>query len=352
MHSKTHKSVFLARTPLQMLICNEAQRHFCIGSSNSTLVLLTDYKPSFEQIGKNIVANQWHKVHKVFWAMAKKNGPFVLIQKVVGLLRLYWLTVRNNQIDNLFIGHIDDVWMRFFVRRVRAQNIVLLEDGVATLRIADRRYGSSVHSYFPLHQNKPSKGFFRNSIFEDKVLGDQNVTLKLLTFFTAYNDIKVNGVDHIVENKFLNLREKAVKNQETTNQVWFIGQPLVERGIITKNELLELLTKVKNRWGLGCEYFYVIHRSERTPQYLDEIGYKTISFDNPIEVVLTQQQQLPRVIGSVNSAALINSIKILGDANVEFFFCKLSQRFYRSHPDSKRILEYYRNHTSMECISL
>jgi hypothetical protein len=352
MRSKGALSVFLARTPLQFLICNEAQQQFGISPNQSTLLLFTDFTPSLSQVNNNLNANQWLRVHRVFGAVAKKNGPMVLLQKAVGLLRLYWLTVRYKQVDTLFVGHIDDVWMRFFVRRVKAKNTVLLEDGIATLRIAARRYGSSVNGPFPLHQNKPGKGFFRNNIFEERVLGNQNVTFRSLTFFTAYNSIEVSAHDRIVENGFLCLKEQAVKNQVPVNEVWFIGQPLVERGIITKEELIALLAKVKNRWGSTYEYFYVIHRSERPPQYLGEVGYKTISFDNPIEVVLTQLQSLPRVIGSVNSAALINTSKLLSETETKFFYCQLSQSFYSSRPDSKRILEYYQTHTSMECISL
>jgi hypothetical protein len=350
MRSKGAQSIFLARTPLQLLICNEAQQQFGIGPNQSALVLFTDFIPSLSQVNNNLIASQWFKVHRVFFAGTKKNGPMVLLLKALGLLRLFCLTVRYKHIDTLFIGHIDDVWMRFFVKRVKAKNTVLLEDGIATLAIAARRYGSNENDPFPLHQNKPGKGFFRNNIFEERLLGNQNVTLSSLTFFTAYKSIEVNAHDRIVENRFLCLKEKAVRKQVPVNEVWFIGQPLVERGIISKKEIIALLTKVKNRWGSTNEYFYVIHRSERSPQYLNEVGYKTISFDNPIEVVLTQQHGLPRVIGSVNSSALINLLKLQNETKL--FYCQLSQSFYSSRPDSRRILEYYQKHTNMDCISL
>lgn len=342
------KSVFLARTPLQVINCNEAKKEFNINDSHSVLILFTDYKPSLTQILNNIHYQNWKKVHCLFQIFDKKNKLLFIFQKFVGLIKLLSLSRRYNNCEYLFVGHIDDAWMRFIIKRVKYKKLVLLEDGVATIDIAGRRLNSSLNSEFPMPPGKKSRKIFGNDSFEYYLLGKQRLILRQITFFTAYNNILISPQDELIENRFSHLKSNKKPDQVKKREVWFIGQPLLERGIISKDDFKGILQRIKKVWRNGYSYFYVAHRSSRIPNAIYEEGFSLLRFDDPIEKVLVTNNSIPGVIGSVNSAALLNISKIFYPEEVKLFFIEFRPEYYRQNPASKKILDYYRNFTKME----
>lgn len=352
MPKRNIKSLFLVRTPLQFLISVEAKEHFGVNAESSYLVLFTDFLPSLNQIQNNLDVSNWGGFTNLFYAIRKKGGIKVIFQKLLGFFKLILLLRKFRNVENIFVGHIDDVWMRFFLRRINAKNIFLLEDGVATLQIAMRRLNTNNLHFFPAQGKILKKGFFKNTFFEDHILGNQGIILPLITFFTAYEKIQVNSFDSVVENRFNYLYSNRNKTQKIVNELWFVGQPLVERNLVSKNDFIEMLNKIKIVYGDNYKYCYIIHRSEKYPEFINDLGYKVISFDNPLEIVVTQGAEIPAIIGSVNSAALMNIWKVYRDLNIKFFYSNISKEFISKNETSMRIINYYKSNTDMDYIEI
>ncbi len=352
MPKRNIESLFLVRTPLQFLISVEAKEHFGVNAESSYLVLFTDFLPSLNQIQNNLDVSNWGGFTNLFYAIRKKGGIKVVFQKLLGFFKLILLLRKFRNVENIFVGHIDDVWMRFFLRRIKAKKIILLEDGVATLQIAMRRLNTNNLHYFPGQAKIVKNGFFKNTVFEDYILGNQDIILPSITFFTAYEKIQINSFDNVEANTFHYLYSNRNKTQEIINEVWFVGQPLVERKLVSKNDFIEMLNTIKTKYGDKYDYCYIIHRSEKYPEFINDLGFKVISFENPLEIVVTRSKEIPAIIGSVNSAALMNIWKLYRNMNIKFFYSNISKEFISKNETYSRIINYYKSNTDMDYIEI
>jgi hypothetical protein len=89
----------------------------------------------------------------------------------------------------------------------------------------------------------------------------------------------------------------------------FIGSPLVNFGLISKEVFQQIIVYLKNFFD-GQELVYIRHRTE--PEEFPG-NLKCVSFDRPIELYLLENKILPPVVASFFSTAGINLHRIFGN---------------------------------------
>lgn len=75
--------------------------------------------------------------------------------------------------------------------------------------------------------------------------------------------------------------------------VYFIEQPIIELGILNKQDYLKLMNKIALYYqNLNLEFIVVRHRSAHL-QLLNEF-YRVVEYDLPIEFQLSTQREFPQ----------------------------------------------------------
>jgi hypothetical protein len=134
-----------------------------------------------------------------------------------------------------------------------------------------------------------------------------------VTYFTAY-DIEVGIRDHVIRNEYKYLRGVAA-SAVPCNEVYFLGQCLVEDRYVSEEFYVEYLGKIKNYYA-GEKLVYFPHPRQST-DLCDKIqrflGIEIRKTNLPIECEVSMRGNMPKVIASFVCSALQNCRVILGD---------------------------------------
>lgn len=331
-------AVFLIKSPLQYLNSLEALRHFGVKAEKSVLVLMADRK-SRSQLSHLIERShagwgdvQWLETAPLrmrprFLSKKSSTGSSFWRNDLFGIIKLRFLALGCHDLKYVFIGDAGNPLMRHFGSCAGAEEMVLLDDGVATLKYARWRlsgtWGEGVRS------SKKVKVFFK-SLF----LGLRDRLPDRLTFFSVYS-FDVRDGDRLVENNFTSLRDH-LSAKESNSEVYFLGSPLVEAGTLTEDEFFWHLKKVADYFK-GRTLRYVSHRRESPARLLkikETFGWDTIQFDLPIEYQLAKVGPRPQEIASFFSSALENCKKIFGDL-IPIISFKLNLDHFQKNGTSK-----------------
>ncbi|EFE93679.1 polysialyltransferase family glycosyltransferase [Serratia odorifera] len=248
-------------------------------------------------------------------------------------------SVARNQSVTLIAGEYRARVFWMLANKYPKRNIVLLDDGTATLRI--KRHGK-------LTPRGVAKSLFLKS------LGMTNNEFEKITFFTVYNiEDNVSGRDEVIRHNYQNYKTKLETLPQSNNKTFIIGTPLYEAGV-TKVDDIELTLKMIEDLKLNnsdIELIYIPHRRERdekitaiknvvTVQRLDfpfEVypivagenvvsiaGFYSSLYDNLIKIyddkikitayVLDEKSLAPDWLGFVNS--IYNNYEGYGEANI------------------------------------
>jgi hypothetical protein len=222
------------------------------------------------------------------------------------IIKLRVLASRYHGIKRVFVGDQKNSLMRHFANLSACEEVIALDDGSATLKYARERIAGE--EYLPVKWQKRA-GHFLKSLF----FGLRDAKLKRLTFFSVY-PVALPASDRLELNEFRYLR-KQLAAQEITPEVYFLGGPLVEAGVLSEDEYLWHLLKVKARLG-DQALVYVSHRREdpeRVSRICHRLGWQVKLFDFPIEYQLAMLGSRPMQLASFYSSALENCRLIFND---------------------------------------
>jgi hypothetical protein len=196
--------------------------------------------------------------------------------------------------------------MRHLANVLPHRETILLDDGTATLLIADSRLkGRDQHQAARL--GKRVKGYLK-----ERLLGMKSGELPELTFFTAYA-FQTLPTDRLIPNTFASLRQSLKEGRG--EEIFFLGSPLTEAEILRESMHLAHLAAVRDHFA-GERLIYVAHRRE-TPDWLRrvaELGVEIRHFEFPIEYQIAMVGPRPRILASFISTALGNCHLIFGDS--------------------------------------
>lgn len=179
------------------------------------------------------------------------------------------------------------------------RDIVLLDDGTATLRIK-RTQNITVRDI--------AKSMFLKS------LGMANNEREKITFFSVYNIEKnIAQQDKIVKHNYQNFKLKLASLPQGGNKVFIIGTPLYEAGVTSVDDIeltLKMIDDLKMNQE-GVELVYIPHRREREEK-IDAIRQhvEVRRLDFPFEVYPIVAGENVASIAGFYSSLYDNLIKI------------------------------------------
>lgn len=346
------KSVFLIKSPLQLLNALEARFYFDLSIDECVLIIMSDRK-SQPQILKLVCdLEPWAEVILLEDVNLLSSNIFNVDKAAVStgvdlfLQRSFFYTYRLNKVskylggaDYIFIGYERSEYMRHFINITQHNMAVLLDDGVVTIDIArERNEGSDnvKNIAFSKKIRLSLKRYFQ---------GLKDYKIDSLCFFTAYN-IKAGAKDKVIKNSYKYLRDAAGRAAEI-DLVYFIGAPLSEAGILDQSKYFEYLKKVRDYFK-GKNLVYIAHRRE-SKGHLNEIeeklGFNVKSFGYPIEYQIIKYGPKPNVIASFVSSALDSCRLILGD-DIKIISFRLVKGTYSREDSVDMVYEYFSTNIS------
>lgn len=334
-------NLFLIAAPYQILSAIEAIHHLSL--VNNILVILDTglFKKSiYEQM---IDQTHWNSVRFVPFVYPLtdrdfgKHRPRNLLERSLELYLTFDRLVKRRRIDrlckslgpveNLLLGNYlndYDLHMRHVANKIRFDKLYLLDVGTDTLRISSQRVRDN--SNLSLHaMNGGHNPFDRaasngmsiaqriKSQLRRSLIDWNDAGVSSLTYFTSY-DLETSGNDHIVRNDYSYLRS-LIRNAQCSDEILFIGQPVVDQEYLTLDTYLDHMRRVK-AYFLGKQLFYVPHPRE-AEKYVEmvseQIGIAIKRFDVSIENAITFGAKRPGGIAAFFSSAIVNFSAMFGD---------------------------------------
>ncbi|MDH5765752.1 MAG: alpha-2,8-polysialyltransferase family protein [Gammaproteobacteria bacterium] len=348
-------NVFLVKSPLQLINALEAKCYFNLKDNNCILIIMGDRKSYPQMLNLAKMSQQWHRVilmnninilfgnpldKSLSWhSDAIENSGSILRSSFFNILRLNRIAKYITDVDCIFFGDYSTEYMLHFVNIVPHNKTFLLDDGVGTVSIANRRMNMSG---LQARQRLIKKiRITAKKLF----LGLKNNVPDKIYYFTAY-DIELNGKDELINNKYRYLKNMS-QSLGVTDSIYFIGSPLSEVGIMSEKSYLEQLLMVKEFFK-DFEVVYVAHRRE-AKEKLDKIklnlNIDICHFEYPIEYQIAIVGPKPKIISSFITSALENLRIIMGD-QVEIISFKLIKGTYSREKVVDDIYDYYNKNLS------
>jgi len=315
------KNVFMVKTPLQLINAVEAKHYFKLSLFDCVMIIMGDRKSQHQLLSLAKHMKEWGRVivlndvglyfgnpldgNKIgFSASSRKSKLFN--KSIFNVRRLNRISKNLGSVEKIFIGYSRYVYMRHFVNVTPHNEVILLDDGNATIKLAKERREGKI-SELHLSAKKKIKKIAKNIL-----QGVKDDDIDSLCFFTIY-DVVAGKNDRIVKNSFSHIKSR-IMSSSINDVVYFLGSPLDEAGILDQNIYLRHLIRVKNYFK-NTNFIYVAHRREYKKN-LDVIskilGVEVVLFDYPIEYQLAMIGPRPKIISSFISSAIDNCRDIFG----------------------------------------
>jgi len=301
----TNKVLVLVETPFQLLCAYEYLRN---SSADFSLYIRKSGVGSNDQQMSAMVKDLGLQVTKELLVRPDKRIDYI---RAV----LSFLLSNFHCYDKVVLGSFFSGFQRLLSSIVLKEEIVLLDDGVATLladKIISERGGKySVFSIFDLNKDN-------------------------------YISCELNRFDSIAG------EYDCEKNEEYA--VFFIGQKLVDIGAMDITAYVQTLEFVVKE-SLGSIVHYIPHRAEGS-EWLEVIknikGLRLLHADVAVEYFMLRNKWCPQKIYSVNSTALFTLASLFPDARaVAIIPSTLKTQMFVHHD---LIMESFEKHKTIEII--
>ena len=313
-------SIFFAATPFHIICLNELYSRD--KSINHELILLLRRKNDFANKQIYLTMDKLgFKDYTLFWI------PKIRIFRFLAeMILVFQIKYKHKDKEKLFtIYDFRDSFMQSLRRFFRKANFTLIDDGFSTY-VAQEKYMSK-NIYLPIERYDNISGFITKWLY----FGFDFNRLKHSPFkiFTIYGDeIK----DRLVEfNRLVELRRilKNLNGSLAKNKVFYAGSGMAERGVITIEEEMELVVFINEYWKRrGKTMYYVAKKStsNKKLQVFKENDIKTLRFDLPLEIALTEIDELPSDI-CANGSTLLKSIPLIFDKKITCHYIDVKEYF-------------------------
>ena len=115
-------------------------------------------------------------------------------------------------------------------------------------------------------------------------------------------DPKVLKHKRTIKNNFLYLKKKF-KRQNKINEILILGYAFIENGLMTKDEYISYLSKIKKRFK-NLKILYYKHPKTSIDHFKSSF-IKKVNSELPIEVYLMKRKNYPKYIAGFNTTAFI-----------------------------------------------
>jgi len=288
-------NIFIVAGPLHIMNSIEAIDYFKT-QNNILLILYTDNQKQLNQMEKILSFIDWYSIKYIPLPQTAIDKIF-FAKKISTLLN----DIDKDSIDKIFVGEYRSDHVNHIVNFFQNRDIYLLDDGLAQT---------------DYHQGVSSQSFgvkIRRFIY--KILFYKLNPIEY-TFFTMF-DIEN---EKVVKNSY-NFFKRYIENKTIKESVYFIGQPLVEMEILTKDIYKNELSKVINFYGTK-EFKYILHRREKEEnikKLSDELNFQYIEFENLIEVEMLNSKVVPSDFATFFSTAIVTLPNFIKESKYRVF---------------------------------
>lgn len=296
------RDIAVVSSPLQALGLFEWLGHQASGGRRPTIVLPWQGRASHANVVATLgaVGLAPDLDHAEAFPDALRRGPGEAASRWAFLL---WLGRRVPQAERLLVGNYFNRDCRFLASRAGPGALVLLDDGIATRKVARIR---ATPRHADARGSWPRRLRRRLWAPPDEAWPDPPG----LTYFTFYDDLAVAPPDVCVVHAFEGLRAR-VRDVPAVEETWFVGSPLVEEFGYPRDGYVRYLRAVAGRFG---RLVYVAHRREDPANlelYAREVDVEPRTFGLSLEVVALSGP--PRRLVTAVSSVLDTLPRIVGD---------------------------------------
>jgi len=343
------KSVFLIKTPLQLLNAVEAKSHFNLKSDDCVLIIMGDRKSQPQILNLANVMNEWGCVIVLNNINIFFGNPFEFVdssffkkiwqsrifsRSFFNVYRLNKISRHLGEVEYVFIGYARYIYMKHFVNIVKHKKTIVLDDGHATIELAkERRKKLVANIKFKKKLKLLAKRYFQGIKDQDK---------ESLCFFTIY-DVLLDVNDQLIKNNFSHIRS-SISEIGLKSEVYFLGSPISESGIMSQDDYIEHLARVRDYYK-DSKLTYIAHRRE-SPDSLkrieQDLNINVVLFEYPIEYQLAIIGPRPRILASFISSALDSCRMIFGNKlSITSFRLDLENCVIREREEIESIYDSY-----------
>lgn len=313
-------SLFLCRSPLQLLNCIEACEHFGLRGTHTVMVCAWRAERDKHLMQRLLdLYPHWSELH--FFALYPTKGQLSVMLKVFRGRRHF---------AHLFYGDSTHL-INFFLNKVgRFDALYMVDDGTATWHHARQIAERTLHLQ--------RKNFtYRNPLASWVLarLGLSPIFHYRAKLFTIY-DIPQPVLRGRVICNSLAFCKSRIGNKPRSEEIWFIGSNLRREAFIHADDYDDFLEQVHRRIDLS-KVVYIPHRKE-PDDYLAAIsrrfGMEIRRLKDILEVELVNAATIPAAFISFGSSA-VDTIDILVHPPITLFRIP-DGAFYPVHVESAR----------------
>lgn len=294
MKNDSHKNLFVISTPWQLVNAYEAKTFFDL-SGGVLIIDATSNLSNIQQIKSLINTNDWDSVS----FLTKHKSNFLQYVKLIKQLQ------RNNY-AKVFV---DWNWFtQVLIANITHESAYIVDDGLATVTYYRDMQARALDTRILLKKK------IRFLLFGLKISTPNRVN-----FFTSF-DLNSFGNTQVVRHHFQRIEGMyPVQDFAATNDVFIIGQALVEKGAM-REEVYNQYIKSICQYFKGHSLIYIPHRDEQviydTIGRFDNLVLKVI--EQPVEVFLLKNKLKPIVVG-LFSSSLVNVAALFQDLNSVYY---------------------------------
>jgi len=275
------QALFVVSSPLQLMNAIEAVHHFKV-QEPILLILYVDNPRTQEQMQKLKSMIPWHGSYSLALPQTLKGrlGFALAVKRLKKEMNLPSLRY-------IFVGDYEGDHMNHVVNSFEAKEVYLLDDGI-------------VVTFYQEHQKQTSlKVKIRHWIY--RALGYDLGAIKH-SFFTIYT------LDYspVVRNEY-RFFKSYIDKKEQIKALYFVGQPLVELGIVSMSDYKELLESIATHYR-DQKRIYVGHRAQDRAvmePIVEDLGFVYQEFSNPLELEMIFAEKVPSDFATFYSTALM-----------------------------------------------
>lgn len=236
-----------------------------------------------------------------------KSDVFKLIKFRKFMKQLEKNILEKNIIDIVIFNDVDPETQWIINNIKRTGKVILIEEGIGLYRDIKKRH-EFVFKIF-------GKILFGHKFENIKRIGESKSVEQIIcrnpSLLSSKQHMKEVGKLDIID--FESLKNKLSNLKEVEENIWFIGQPLVEDGILKEKEYLEIVNKIKDK---NPNLIIKPHPRENINKYNSIFGAKLVEDNNiPIELMVNTKKN--NVFLTIYSSAII-SVSSYGKAMALF----------------------------------
>ena len=324
MINKSSKSIYLAASPLQLICIKEYIIKNNIKEYDLILFLHNTKKTDNELALKQIFLTL-HKLklrnYKIFWTPKIRLIRFIF--EIFLIINIKKKKMNNNLMFIIF--DFRNIFLQSLRRYFRNSEFILIDDGFYTY-VAQENYMKR-NIFLPVDKYKTFEGQISKLLYYGKSFNKLKETP--IKIFTIYADEISNPNAEMNNLTFLKSKANATKGKISDDLVFFTGTGMVERGALKLEQELSLIKTTNKYWNKRQKSMYYIGKrstSKRKLQVFEENGIKTLQFDLPLEIILSERKEVPGHICTLGST-LQKSLSLIFNNKINFYFINISNFF-------------------------